>query len=287
MTQTNGPGYELPVLKIVPTEALIPHEQHDDQRAGPLIEKMKDQGMLKNPPIVAPLSPDDPADGRYVVLDGANRSTAARVAGIPHMVVQVVRYEDPSIRLSTWHHALVGVRKGDIERALEALPGLVTRGDELRHARAVLARREALAYLVHAGKRTFTLHGGGDLHQRNALLNAVVDSYRDRTRFYRVASDSLEEARRRHADVTALVVFPRFEPEEIMELAGTGARLPAGITRHLIPWRALRINLPLEVLTDTTKTLEEKNGMLSDWLDQRVAQRRVRFYEESTVLFDE
>jgi len=203
------------------------------------------------------------------------------------MVVQVVRYEDPSIQLSTWHHALVGVRHADIERALEALPGLVTRGDELRHARAVLARREALAYLVHARGRTFTLHGGGDLHQRNALLNAVVDSYRDRTRFYRVASDSLTQARRRYPDATALVVFPRFEPAEILELAGTGARLPAGITRHLIPWRALRINVPLEVLADKKPSLEEKNRWLSDWLSQRVTQRRVRFYEESTVLFDE
>jgi hypothetical protein len=202
-------------------------------------------------------------------------------------VVQVVRYEDPAIRLSTWHHALVGVRRGDIERALEALPGLVTRGEELRHARAVLARREALAYLVHAGGQTFTLHGGGDLHQRNALLNAVVDSYRDRTRFYRVASDSLEEARRRFPDATALVVFPRFEPAEILELAKSGARLPAGITRHLIPWRALRLNVPLDLLADTKRSVDDKNQWLSEWLAERVAQRRVRFYEESTVLFDE
>jgi hypothetical protein len=286
MTGTNGPGDSLPVLRIVPVETLVPHEQHDDTRAGPLIQKMRENGVLKNPPIVAPLS-DDTSDHRYVVLDGANRSTAARVAGLPHMLVQIVRYEDPGIRLSVWHHALVGVRKGDIERALEALPGLVSRGDELRHARAVLARREALAYLVHAGGQTFTLHGPGDLHQRNALLNAVVDTYRDRTRFHRVAGDSLDEARQRYPDTTALVVFPRFEPAEILELAGTGARLPAGITRHLIPWRALHVNVPLELLGDPGRSLDEKNRWLTDWLSGRVAQRHVRFYEESTVLFDE
>ena len=52
MTGTNGPGDSLPVLRIVPVETLVPHEQHDDTRAGPLIQKMRENGVLKNPPIV-------------------------------------------------------------------------------------------------------------------------------------------------------------------------------------------------------------------------------------------
>ena len=63
--------------------------------------------------------------------------------------------------------------------------------------------------------------------------------------------------------------------------------MPAGITRHLIRWRALRINLPLDRLADTSRDIEEKNRWLQDWMRQKLAQRQVRFYEESTVLFDE
>jgi len=284
MSMDDAPQLRLPDLRFVPVDALIPHEQHDQHRSGPLVLRLREQGVLRNPPIVTPLPPDDE---RFVVLDGANRATAAREAGLPHVVVQVVRYEDPGLRLTTWHHALSTLAPADLERALGAVEGLACLDTDLRHARAVLARREAIAFIALPDQRAITLHGGGELHQRNAVLNAVVDAYRAGTRFYRVASDSLSDARTEHPDVTALVVFPHFEPEEVLELATSGARLPAGITRHVIPWRALRLNVPLERLADTTVPLAAKNLWLEEWLREKVHRRQVRFYQESTVLFDE
>lgn len=283
MSTEEGPEFRLPDLRFVPADALVPHEQHDEQRAGPLVQRMRDQGVMRNPPIVAPL----PGEARYVVLDGANRATAARTAGLPHLLVQVVNYDAPGIRLTTWHHALSAYPVAELHRALADVGGLECCDTDLRHARAVLARREAIAFIAEGGDRACTLHGSGDLHQRNALLNTVVDAYRSRTRFYRVPHDSLTEAKSRHPEVTALVVFPHFEPAEVIELATSGARLPAGITRHLIPWRALRVNVPLERLADTGQSLDEKNRWLEGWLLEKLHQRQVRFYEEPTVLFDE
>ncbi len=284
MSMDDAPQLRLPDIRFVPVDALIPHEQHDQHRSGPLVLRLREQGVLRNPPIVTPLPPDET---RFVVLDGANRATAALEAGLPHIVVQVVRYEDPGIRLTTWHHALSALPPADLERALGAVEGLACLDTDLRHARAVLARREAIAFIALPDQRAITLHGGGELHQRNAVLNAVVDAYRGRTRFYRVASDLLGDARIEHPDVTALVVFPHFEPDEVLELATTGARLPAGITRHVIPWRALRLNVPLERLADRIESLAAKNLWLEEWLREKVHQRQVRFYQESTVLFDE
>jgi len=286
MAQPVARDQELPRLRFVPVESLVPHEQHDDQRMQPLMERLKQQAVLKNPPVVAPL--ERGSDGeRYVVLDGANRCMAARAAGFPHVVVQIVGYEEPHVRLSTWCHALGDYSPEDFERMLHAVPGLECRGEPLTHARAMLARREAIACVVFADGHADTLHGGGDLHARNRLLNSVVDTYRSGKRFVRVTTDSLEEARARHPDVSALVVFPHFEPAEVIELATGGARLPAGITRHLIRWRALRVNVPIDRLADTGTALERKNAWLEDWLQEKLAWRQVRFYEESTVLFDE
>jgi L-serine kinase (ATP) / ParB family transcriptional regulator, heme-responsive regulator len=275
----------LPELRFVSVDSLVPHEQHDEQRMQPLVRKLREQGVLKNPPIVAPLPGD--GEARYVVLDGANRATAARAAGLPHIVVQVVKYDDPGVELSTWYHALAGFPHAELAAALARVPGLELHPESLPHARAVLARREALAYVVCGDGCVDTLHGGGDLGQRNALLNAVVNTYRNATRFYRVVSDSLPAAQSRHPDVTGLVVFPHFEPDEVIELATSGARLPAGITRHLVRWRALRVNIPLERLAESSQSTELKNQWLADWLAERLTQRQVRFYEESTVLFDE
>lgn len=284
MSTEDAPRLHLPDLRFVPVEALIPHEQHDPQRSGPLGERLRRDGMLRNPPIVTPLPPEE---DRFVVLDGANRATAAQAAGLPHIVVQVVRYEDPGLKLTTWHHALIDQPAEAFEQSLRAIAGLTGVATDFRHARAVLARREAIALVALPGARALTLHGDGELHQRNAVLNALVDAYRSRIRFHRVASDLLAEAQAEHPEVTALVVFPHFEPAEVLELATSGARLPAGITRHLIPWRALRVNVPIERLADTSQSAEAKTEWLHDWLQEKVLARQVRYYEESTVLFDE
>jgi hypothetical protein len=284
MSTDDAPRLRMPDLRFVPVESLVPHEQHDEQRSGPLVRKLRDQAVMRNPPIVAALSHDDP---RFVVLDGANRATAARAAGLPHVVVQVVRYEDPGVRLTTWHHALIGLPVPELERTLAGIEGLECAAADLRHAHAVLARREAIAFIAHGTDSAITLSGGGDLHRRNAVLNAVVDAYRQRVRIHRVASDSLVEAQAEHPEVTALVVFPHFEPAEVLELATSGARLPAGITRHVVAWRALRLNVPLDKLADSDRTVEEKNRWLDEWLREKVLQRQVRFYQEPTVLFDE
>jgi hypothetical protein len=286
MTSPSG-ALQLPDLRFVPVESLVPHEQHDDQRLKALADRLHEQSVLKNPPAVAPLSTESGQETRYVVLDGANRATAVRAAGLPHMLVQVVRYLEPLVQLSTWSHALANFPRVDLERALTRIVALEMREAQRMLARALLARREALAFINFAEGPALTLHGGHDIMERNALLNAVVDIYRSHGHFYRVTSDSLEEAQGRHPDATAVVVFPHFEPAEIIELATSGARLPAGITRHLIRWRALRLNIPLERLADLGCTIEEKNRWLGEWLKEKMALRQVRFYEEPTVIFDE
>ncbi|TMQ70084.1 MAG: hypothetical protein E6K81_13415 [Candidatus Eisenbacteria bacterium] len=284
MSTDDAPRLRMPDLRFVAVDALIPHEHHDELRSGPLVQRLREQGVLRNPPIVAALAHDDP---RFVILDGANRVTAAQSAGLPHLLVQVVRYEDPGVRLSTWHHALIDVTVPALERLLATVPGLSAAACDLRHALAMLARREAIAFVSHGSGRALTLRGGDDLKGRNLVLNGVVACYRDQVRFHRVGNDSLVDAQADHPEVTALVVFPHFEPAEVLELATSGSRLPAGITRHLVAWRALRVNVPLDTLADPERTLAEKNRWLDEWLREKVHQRQVRFYQESTVLFDE
>ena len=279
------PESHLPDLRFIPTESILPHEQPENSRLESLVRRIREESMLKNPPVVTPL--DGNGGSRFVVLDGANRSTAARAAGFPHMLVQVVPYDAEHVRLTTWNHALSQYPHGEMQPALERVQGLECRPASPLAARAALARRAALAWVQFDDGTVLTLHGGRDLHERNALLNQVVDGYREHGTFYRVEGDVLDDVIARHPDVTAFVVFPHFEPAEILELAQAGDRLPAGITRHLVRWRALRLNVPIERLADSQHSLDDKNEWLRDWLRERLAMRQVRFYEESTVLFDE
>ena len=285
MTDLPARTFALPDLRIVPVDCLVPHERHDEHRMGPLAARLKEQGVLRNPPIVAPL----PVAGeeRYVVLDGANRTEAAREIGLPHFLVQVVAYEEPEVRLLTWNHALAGESARSLFDLLSSIPGVACAREPIAHARALLARREILAFAASPASGAITLAAPGDFAERNRLLNRIVETYRERTRVYRVAPDSIEATLERIPEAVALVVFPRFAPAEVIELAATGEEMPAGITRHLVSWRALRVNLPIDLLADTERSREEKQGWLGTWMRERVEEGHVRFYEESTILFDE
>src|SRR5262247_1431199 len=145
MSQTD---MRMPDLRFVPTEDIFPHELHDLQRTTPLVERLKASGTLRNPPIVTQIGDGMRVQPRFVVLDGANRSTAARAAGWPHLLVQVVRYVAPAVELHTWYHALTADARDVLEQGLARLPGLEFRHHDRVHARAMLARREALACVV-------------------------------------------------------------------------------------------------------------------------------------------
>ncbi len=276
------PRERMPVLRFVPVEDLIPHEQADQVRTEPLVQRLRAEGILKNPPVVAPI-PDEP---RYVVLDGANRVEAARRLGLPHLVVQVVDYEDPRLVVEAWTHVISGGSPESFFAAVQEIEGITLEPSERLHARAELARRQALAYLVCPRGDIYLVRAEGDLYRRTALLNLLVDIYKSRFRFYRTTTDQLEHILPYYEQVIAVVVFPRYEPAEIIELARNGARLPAGITRHIIPYRALRINISLDILA-APLPLEEKNAWLAEWFRRKLAAREIRIYEESVVIFDE
>ncbi len=273
---------EMPDLRVVPVADLLLHEQHDAQRSEPLLQRLRADGVLKNPPIVAVID----GQQRYVVLDGANRVTAAHSLGIPHIAVQVVDYEDPELILDTWHHLIKGLSCAHFQSVIAGLDGVKIEATDLMQARAQLARREILAFVQYPQGQVCSLHAEGNLHQRTQRLNDIVDLYKVDYRIFRANTDHLPSLLPFYDDVAALVVFPRFAPAEIIDLARVGACLPAGITRHLIPRRALRINLPLTLL-GAGATLAEKNTWLAEWVKQKAASKTVRYYQESTFLFDE
>jgi hypothetical protein len=127
---------------------------------------------------------------------------------------------------------------------------------------------------------------GLNVHEQNQLLNSLVDTYKTRGQLHRAMTDSLDEARQLYPNITGVVIFPQYDAFEILSLARDGELLPAGLTRHLIQGRVLRVNYPLEDLR-SIESLEEKNARLRDWLRRKMASKEVRFYGEMTFLFDE
>jgi len=273
---------EIPTLHILPLASMLLHEDHDRQRTLPLVDRLRAQGILRNPPVVMPL-PD--RSGRYMVLDGANRVTALQEMEFPHIVAQVVEADDPNVELEVWNHVVWSADSGELILAVREVEGLklmpISRGSKKR------ADLDCMPVEIQlASGRSYlacTTHEGARLA---AYLHGIVDCYKDKSFFDRTNQIDIEFFREIHADLTALVVFPKFGVRMVLELASRSSLLPTGITRFTVSPRALHLNYPLHELS-SAKPLHYKESYLQRWIQERVKHKNLRYYAEATFLFDE
>ena len=273
---------DIPKLLILPADALILHEDVDLRRVKPLIERLRVDGVLKNPPVAVPVESSPGCEPRrYVILDGANRTTALWKLGAPHHLVQVVDYHE--VQLETWGHLVTDIPPEALAQSL-AKAGLKLDLTTYQTARERLTRREIAASIANPNGDIFALP---ECAAATEALHRLTSVYNGQAIIHRVTTDNLAEVLPYHERVAALIRFPRYTRDEILHLASNGHKLPTGITRHVIPGRALRVNLPLSMLMDKESTTEGKNERLRVWASQKLARREIRYYQESTFLFDE
>lgn len=273
---------ELPKLHILPLPSLILHEDHDRQRTLPLVDKLRAQGILRNPPIVMPL---EDGSGRYMVLDGANRVTSLQEMDFPHIVAQVVQPNDPNVHLEVWNHVVWGMDEEELIRNIREVAGLklmpIERGSRKREELDCMPVEIQLAN----GKTylTCTTREGARMA---AYMHGIVDSYKDKSFLDRTMQQEVDFFKDIHADLTALFIFPRFDVRLVLDLASQGGMLPTGITRFTVSPRALHLNYPLHELS-SAKPIEYKETYLQRWVQERIKKKNVRYYAEATFLFDE
>ncbi|MCZ7544044.1 MAG: hypothetical protein M5R40_11175 [Anaerolineae bacterium] len=263
---------------------MLPHEEIDEERALALVDRIRADGVLRNPPIVAPIG-EVSLDPEMVVLDGANRVFALKELGMGCILVQVVHYGMETVHLETWAHvinntttpALIDLINGLDEIALEAVPPA--------QAEALLARREAIFSLTVAAG-VYVVRGGSNLYEQSRRLLRVVNAYKAQGTINRTTAKTIEAARPLFPNGAGLVVFPNYHPNEVIAAARNRALLPTGITRHVIHGRALRVNYPLAKL-ELCDSLEAQNARLAAWVHDRAAAHAIRFYAEPTYIFDE
>jgi hypothetical protein len=272
----------LPDLRMLPSDALIPHEDVDPRRIERLSHRIHQEGVLKNPPVVAPI----PESDQYVVLDGANRALAFMTLGIPHIVAQLVTYDLPGLVLDTWYHVVSGMPLHEFEQAITSITCAHLVESNLASARRKLESGEAISYIVSAeGVRTVTRPSStpaGDLR----ILRDLVNAYKGKADIYRASNDVWELQSPYYPNITGLVIFPRYRPQDILEAARNDYKIPSGITRHVIPNRALNINIPLEILA-ADKEIAAKHQWLQEWMMERMASNAIRYYAEPTFSFNE
>ncbi len=278
------PPPDLPELRILEVAALHPHERMDEDRAAPLAQAIRAEGVLRNPPVVLPFEDGTP---RYVVLDGANRTVAFRQLGLAHIAAQVVHRGRGSIRVETWNHIVMGGALESVLEALRCVESIELMEATTEGARLALEGGEALAYVLGPEGRIVVLQTPpATLVARVELLDAVVGSYHPRWPLERTSEATTSGLKSVFDSFACLVVFPTFHVEDILHVVAAGGLLPTGITRFIISPRALHLNFPLSQL-EAPRSIEHKQSQLDRWIAKALRDRRIRFYAEPTFLFDE
>lgn len=273
---------QIPALHILPLASLILHEDHDRQRTLPLVDRLRAQGILRNPPVVMPLAD---GSGRYMVLDGANRVTALQEMEFPHMLCQVVEADDLNVALEVWNHVVWSMDPADLILAIREVEGLKLipispsskKHLELDCMPVEIQLASGKAYLTCTTKEGMRLA---------AYLHGIVDCYKDKAFLDRTGQTDVEFFRDIHLNLTALVIFPKFDVNMVLDLASHGNLLPTGITRFTVSPRALHVNYPLHELS-SAKPLHYKETYLQRWIQERIKNKNLRYYAEATFLFDE
>jgi hypothetical protein len=276
------PSSTLPILKILPLAHLVLHEDHDLQRTLPLVAKLRAQGILRNPPIVMPLTDDS---GRYMVLDGANRVTSLREMEFPHIVAQVVQPDDKNVTLQTWNHIVWGMDTARLTRSIQKVKGIeLIKIDPVKSFDA--PKYMPLQIRLSDGSFYVLQEDPSDLATHIDTLHQIVNTYKTHASLDRTSQTLIDSLKKIYPELTALIIFPRFKIKTVLKLASQAIVLPTGITRFTISPRALHLNYPLHELS-SGKPIEYKEAYLQHWVEERVKNKGVRHYVEATFLFDE
>ncbi len=270
---------EIPLsLRVVPMNKVLPHELTDPRRVSRLASRLKADKTLQNPPIVVE------ADDHYVVLDGATRTTALKELDYPHTVVQVVSPDD-GLNLHTWYHA---IRQLDLDMLMDlinGLPEISIKETDTQHIFNEILEHGGLCYLHTIEDKVWLVQPAPGVNHLKAL-NKLTQTYINASLVTRTLSSNVKSLYSEFPDLAALVVFPEYTVEQVLQIAKADRILPAGITRFIIPGRVLRINADLDVLK-SNKSLAEKSQWLRELVINKLNKSEVRYYEEPVYLLDE
>lgn len=256
----------LPVLRVVLLESIRRHEEIDPLRVDRLKQRIGSDGTQANPMVCV-----EGPDGELVLLDGATRTESLKTLGLVYAVVQIV--DSRTVELGTWHHVIRGGEPEEVIASIEESAAIELSGN---YGTPSIHPNRGPSLLVSP------VSGVSD----NQALSALVSSYTGRWEVTRTTDPHREHVAASYPGWSAIVEFPTLTVSDVMAAAIGDDPLPAGVTRFVVPDRALRLNVSLDLLEAGTTRADAQAG-LDQMLELRASEGRVRRYEGSVVVLDD
>lgn len=277
MARVSGEKFELKLLKA--SDVLL-HEECEDNRSSKLVERFKREHVLYNPLIVGKYGK------KYILIDGANRFEALRKIGCKLILAQLVDYKSKKLQLKTWYHFVNGLNFKELIKIIESC-GLTYHKCRYSALKKKIAGKLNVVGVLSKSGEAMIIKLNKNFSNMLAELGKLNRFYENKFNYSRIDSDTnLEDFDSLSPENGILFIYPNLSRKHIVKISGLEQKLPAGISRHLIPNRVLHIKYELNLLKDDTEIVK-RNKELKEFIDSKIAVKKVRLYREPILVFDE
>jgi hypothetical protein len=265
-------------LRLMSSSEILLHEECEDNRYGRLVERFNEEKVLYNPLIVGRV------EDRYMLIDGANRFQALREIGCKAILAQIVDYGSPDVSLRSWFHFVNELTTPELETYLKSNNIEYDKWDGILPL-------EKLNHIgvISNGSRMMKIIFPEELPKMLNSLSKFNRFYESEYTYTRIDSDtdiSSGNVSELSPEEGILIVYPDFKKEDIIKISRLKQKLPAGISRHLIPNRVLHIKILIEALR-SDENLDKRNEELQKHIQYKIDTKKVRLYREPLLIFDE
>lgn len=270
--------FSLDILRIKDIKL---HETTEFNRLRNIYDRIANSRHLMNPVIVGKY------EDEYILIDGANRLSTLMEIGCKLVICQIIDYKNTRIKLRNWNHLIYNLKIDDLVRHCEKI-GLKARKVPYQEGYKTISSK--LNYVLISEIQ----NGTSVLLTLDKSFFGILDQLNSITKFYfnKYPFDRSEEEiryselRKYSRKEGILVEFPRFSKKQIVRIADSESRLPAGISRHILDNRVLHVRYDISKLKDDSD-IEKKRKDLDAYLLGKIDNNKVRQYRESVIVFDE
>lgn len=263
-------------LKLLSSGKILLHEECEDNRFSKLIARFNEERVLYNPLIIGKF------EDKFILIDGANRFEALRNIGCKSILGQLVDYSSADVTLRSWYHFVSAMKMDDLLNYCNK--------NSLSYSECGLHEKpESKKQLIvrSSDNRAVCISLSSDLEEMLGILSRLNRYYENEFSYSRIDSDTdISNVKKLSNEEGLLFVFPEFSKNDIVAIAGLKQKLPAGISRHMIPNRVLHIKILIDALL-TDEYLEKRNEELEKYVQYKIDTKKVRLYREPILIFDE
>ena len=267
-------------LSLIEIETLKPHEEVMQPLVNSLADAIRTQGIVRDPVIVD--------QDELIVLDGMHRLASLKQLKCRFAPCCLVDYKNPLIKVGAWFRLLT------FENAEFALNDLL-KDEGLDYAeektdierasvdpRTIIYAKNGYCYSLQISDEVELARAAVKLERELTKRGCQVEYQTESVAFQQLISRSID----------LVITVPVFTKQQISELGRRGLLLPHKVTRHVMPSRPLRVDVPLSMLTAQNVSQTEADRELRALLSARNVERRPpgsvvdgRRYEEELLVF--